>query len=182
MIKLIFSAALLFAFTGINAQKYFTREGRINFNASTSMEKIEAINTKATSVIDFASGAIEWGVLIKAFKFEKALMQEHYNENYMESDKYPKSTFKGKIENISAINTSKDGSYNAVIKGSLDMHGVTRPVTANATIVVKGGAISASSKFKVLLADYNISIPAVVKDNISKEVEITVTADYSVFK
>ena len=175
-------ALLFFAAMGLHAQKYFTKEGKVSFYSKTNIEKIEATNSKATSVVDFGTGAIEWGVLIKAFKFEKALMQEHFNENYMESNKYPKSTFKGKIENVASINLGKDGTYNVVIKGTLDMHGVSKPVTANATFVVKGGAISGTSKFKVVLADYNISIPAVVKDSIAKEVEISVSADYSVFK
>ncbi|MBK9687691.1 MAG: YceI family protein [Saprospiraceae bacterium] len=182
MKKSIILASLIFTVFSVSAQKYFTKEGKVYFHSKTQMEKIEATNSKATSVIDFSTGAIEWGVLVKAFKFEKALMQEHFNENYLESNKFPKSTFKGKIENVSSIQLGKDGSYPVVIKGTLDMHGVSKPVTANATFVVKGGAISGTSKLKVLLADHNITVPAVVKDNISKEVEISISADYSVFK
>ncbi len=182
MKKSLILTLLLFTFWSLNAQKYFTKEGKVNFDSSTGIEKIAAVNTKATSVVDFASGAIEWGVLVKAFKFEKALMQEHFNENYMESNKYPKATFKGKIDNAASIKLDKDGTYNVVVKGTLDMHGVAKPVTANATFVVKGGAISATSKIKVLLADYNVTIPSVVKESISKEVTISIAADYSVFK
>ena len=182
MKKSIILASLVFTVFSVSAQKYFTKEGKVYFHSKTQMEKIEATNSKATSVIDFSTGAIEWGVLVKAFKFEKALMQEHFNENYLESNKFPKSTFKGKIENVSSIQLGKDGSYPVVIKGTLDMHGVSKPVTDNATFVVKGGAISGTSKLKVLLADHNITVPAVVKDNISKEVEISISADYSVFK
>ncbi|MFN8319329.1 MAG: YceI family protein [Saprospiraceae bacterium] len=182
MKKSLFLSLLMFTFLGLNAQKYFTKEGKVNFDCSTSIEKIAAVNSKATSVVDFATGAIEWGVLVKAFKFEKALMQEHFNENYMESNTYPKATFKGKIDNVASIQLGKDGTYNVVIKGTLDMHGVSKPVTANATFVIKGGAISATSKIKLLLADYNVTIPSVVKDSISKEVTISIAADYSVFK
>jgi polyisoprenoid-binding protein YceI len=145
------------------------------------MEKIDAENNKATSVVDFSTGAIEWSVLVKAFSFEKALMQEHFNENYMESGKFPKATFIGKIANPSSIVISKDGTYTVDVSGTLEMHGVSKSVSTKATFVVKGGAITATSKLKAALADYKIDIPSVVKDNISKEVDITVSANYVPF-
>ncbi|MBK8700791.1 MAG: YceI family protein [Saprospiraceae bacterium] len=178
ILGLAFVANMLPAFS----QKYFTKEGTVSFHSHTNMEKIEAVNNKATSVVDFATGAMEWGVLIKAFRFEKALMQEHFNENYMESSKYPKATFKGKIENITEVKIDKDGTYPVMLKGNLDIHGVSKPVTAKGTIIVKGGKISGSSKIRVLLANYKIDIPSLVKDNIAKEVDIEITADYLAFK
>lgn len=179
MKKFLFLFTLALIFDTISAQtKYFTKEGKVNFLSKTSMEKIEGFNTKATSVIDLTTSAIEWGVLIKAFKFEKALMQEHFNENYMESAKYPKAIFKGKITNIGAVNFAKDGEYTATISGNLEMHGVTKPVTTKAKFVVKAGKIIGTSTIKVLLSDYNIVIPSVVKDNIAKEVDITIEANY----
>src|SRR5690606_25912300 len=97
----------------LNAQgKYFTKEGKISFSSDAPMEKIEAHNRKANSVIDAASGKMEWSVLIKAFQFEKALMQEHFNENYMESDKFPKAVFKGVIQQHDKIDWTKDGVHN----------------------------------------------------------------------
>ena len=155
-------------------------EVKVTFFSTTPIEDISAVHSTSTSVI--VNDSIKFSLSNTGFVFPKPLMQEHFNENYMESPKYPKSTFKGKIENVSSIQLGKDGSYPVVIKGTLDMHGVSKPVTANATFVVKGGAISATSKLKVLLADYNISVPAVVKDNIAKEVEISISADYSIFK
>ena len=89
--------------TSLSAQKYFTRDGMISFTASSPLEKIDATNKGATAVIDAASGALEFAVLIKGFIFEKALMQEHFNENYLESGKYPKATFKGKIADAEYI-------------------------------------------------------------------------------
>lgn len=181
MKKIIVLSFAIFLSFQINAQKYFTKEGKISFESKTSMEKIDAINNKATSVIDLTSGAIEWSVLIKAFSFEKALMQEHFNENYMESGKFPKAVFKGKITNPSAINLAKDGSYTVDVSGTLEMHGVSKPLNTKATFIVKGGTISATSKIKAALADYKIEIPSVVKNNIAKEVDIMISANYAPF-
>jgi len=106
-------------------------------------------------------------------------MKEHFNENYMESSKYPKATFKGKLDNLSAINLSKDGTYPVTVTGQLEIHGVSQPVTAQGTVTVKKGAIiSANSKLSVALADYKIEIPKLVGDNISKTVDIVIQADY----
>ena len=154
--------------------KIFTKTGTINFDASGEMETIAAVNKKATCVVDTKTGAMEFAVLMKAFTFEKALMEEHFNENYIESDTYPKSTFKGKIDNLSAINFAADGTYTANISGDLTIHGVTKATTAKGTFTVKGGKVTGASKFKVLLSDYNISIPAVVAKNINKEATISV--------
>ena len=159
-------------------QKYFSKTGKISFVSDAPVEKIEATNTSASTVIDASTGNMEWAVLIQGFKFDKALMQEHFNENYMESGKYPKATFKGKIENISVVNFSKDGTYNVNVVGNLEIHGVSKPVTATGTIKVTKGVVSATSNFSVKLEDYKIEIPKVVGDNIAKSVDITVQADY----
>ena len=179
-----FSFLILFAIavSNINAQKYFTKEGKVSFFSMAKVEKIEGITNKATSVLDASTGAIEWGVLVKAFRFEKALMQEHFNENYLESSKYPKATFKGKIEDLTALNLSKDGKYTVKVKGNLEMHGVSKPITTTAEFVVKGGKITATSKIKVLLADYKIEIPSLVKDSVAKDIDISMEADYQVLK
>ena len=169
---------LLLSTQFVIGQRYFSKTGKISFHSEAAMEKIEATNTSASTVIDVATGSIEWAVLIQGFKFEKSLMQEHFNENYMESATYPKAKFKGKIENASSVNFSKDGVYNVTVKGELEMHGVTKPVTAQGTITVKGGAISAKSKLTVLLADYGIEIPKLVEDNIAKSVDLSIQADY----
>lgn len=161
-----------------SGQKYFSKTGKITFHSEAPMEKIEATNTTASTVLDIANGNIEWAVLIQGFKFEKALMQEHFNENYMESGTYPKAKFKGKIDNISAVNFKKDGEYPVTVSGQMEIHGTTKPVTASGVITVKGSAINAKSNFSVALADYGIEIPKVVADNIAKTVDIQVQADY----
>lgn len=161
--------------------RYFTKNGKIHFDCTTpsSPESIDGTNEKATSVIDASSGAIEFAVLMKAFEFQKALMQEHFNENYVESDKFPKATFKGNITNFSTINLSKDGSYPATVKGQMTLHGITKEVSANGTVTTKGGAItSAQSEFKLLLKDFDVTIPSVVQDKVAKEAKIRLDLTY----
>lgn len=178
---LVFVSVLFFCNT-LHAQKYFTRTGNIVFSSDAPMEKIEASNQKATSVMDISTGKMEFAVLIKAFQFEKALMQEHFNENYMESDKFPKAIFKGGILDISKVDFSNDGTYPVKVKGNLTIHGETNEVETEGVIVIKDGKISASSTFEVAVADYKIAIPKVVRDNIAKIVAITVNIDYELFK
>jgi len=154
--------------------KYFTKSADIKFDASGPMEDIKAENKKATFVLDAKTGAIELAVLLKAFEFDRALMQEHFNENYVESDKYPKSTYKGKITNFSDVDLTKDGSYPVKITGQLTMHGKTKDVPAKGTLLVKGGKVSGTANFKVQLSDFDIDIPGVVKDKISNTVNLNV--------
>lgn len=178
---LILTAALLS--TAVFAQsKYFTKSGRITFDASSPLEKIEAYNDKATSVVDFSTGQVEFGVLMKAFLFERALMQEHFNENYVESDKFPKATFKGTADNIQSVDLNKDGTYTVKVNGKLTLHGVTKDVETAAVFTVKGGVLSATTDFKIAPEDYDIAIPGVVKDKIAKTVNIQVQSGYQVLK
>jgi len=167
---------LLAAFGSALAQKYFTRDGRINFVASTPLETIDATSKGANAVIDATSGAMEFSVLVKGFIFEKALMQEHFNENYIESDKFPKASFKGRIQDPGAIQWTKDGSYPVKVKGTFSVHGVEKERTMDALITVKGGKITASSTFEVATADHDIKIPSVVQDKIAKVVRVSVEA------
>lgn len=169
-------AIVLLASTSTFAQKYFSRTGHVNFFSDTKMEDIKADNNKATVVLDAPTGAVEISVLIKSFEFEKALMQEHFNENYMESDTYPKASFKGKVDNIAAVNFKKDGTYNSTVTGDMTMHGVTKKITINVTITVAGGKITANSKFQVVPEDYKIIIPNTVRDNIASKIDVTVDA------
>ena len=155
-------------------QNYITKTGHIKFYSDTPVETIEANNHAVNSALNPNSGDFVFKVLIKSFVFEKALMQEHFNENYMDSDEYPNSTFKGKITNISDIDFSKDGNYDANIKGDLTIHGVTKPVEEKGTFAVKNGKIRGKSVFKVLLEDYKIKVPGAVKKQISESIEVTV--------
>ncbi len=174
-------ALILTTLHSFGQTRYFTKNGKIHFDCTTpsSPESIDGTNDKATSVIDASSGAMEFAVLMKAFSFQKALMQEHFNENYVESDKFPKATFKGTISNFSTINLSKDGNYPASVKGQMTMHGITKDISANGTITVKSGAITAAkSEFKLLLQDYDVTIPSVVQDKVAKEAKISLDLTY----
>lgn len=181
---LSFAILLTVTFSSVAQSKYFTRNGKINFDAttSTSPEKIEGKNDKATSVLDASNGQMEFAVLMKAFMFEKALMEEHFNENYVESDKFPKATFKGAIKNMSEVSLTKDGTYPVKIAGKLTVHGVTKDVETAGTIVVKGNSINAKSDFKIFLANYSIEIPSLVQDKVAKEATIKVDVNYELLK
>lgn len=177
--KIVFTALAFVALaSAATAQsKYFTKTGHVSFYSDGPMEKILAHNYKATSVVDASTGAMEFAMLMKAFEFEKALMQEHFNENYVESGKFPKATFKGKVENIGSINFAKDGTYNVKVKGDMTIHGVTKAVETDGKFIVKGGVISAKSEFNIKLADYGIQIPGAVTGKIAETVKITVNVD-----
>lgn len=178
MKKIVFLLGLLIMVTSVHAQKYFTRTGSITFFSSTSIEDIEAKNKTVTAVFDAKTGDIQFSVTMKAFQFEKALMQEHFNENYVESDQFPKSTFKGKIINISDIDFSKDGIYNSEIEGSLTLHGVTKTIKAMATFTIEKGEVVGESVIKVNPEDFEIEIPSMVREKIAKELEVTMVMNF----
>jgi polyisoprenoid-binding protein YceI len=179
---LLLAAGFVLSAAVFSQDRIFTRKGAISFYSKAPLEDIEAHNNAAVSVLDKGTGAIEFSVLMKGFEFAKALMQEHFNENYVESDKYPKATFKGKITDISKVKFGADGSYTVPVTGQLTLHGVTKDLKATATIVVKGGAVSGTTGFTVSLEDYNIKIPAVVKDKVSKTVKVVVNSNYENMK
>lgn len=160
-----------------HAQKIYTKEGIIGFHAGTKLEDIDATNSRATCIIDKSTGDMEWSVLVKGFKFKRALMEEHFNENYMESNTFPKATFKGKISAISDVKFGADGVYNVKVNGKLSIHGVTNDIATNGKIIVKNGISSVESKFNVVPEDYKIEIPSAVRDKIAKSVEITVSGN-----
>jgi hypothetical protein len=153
---------------------YLTQDGKIKFNSDTPAEKIEATHASASCVLKPEDGSMAWKVLIKGFQFKKALMQEHFNENYMESNKFPQATFTGKIVNLQEVNFNKDGQYKVTVKGKMKMHGVEKDVEVPGTIGVKGKEFTLKSNFSVACTDYGIEIPAVVRDNIAKEIKISV--------
>lgn len=169
------SLLLLSAGAALAQSKYFTKAGKISFFSKTSMENIEAVNNKVVSVLDIATGQLEFAVLMKGFEFDRALMQEHFNENYVESDKYPKAVFKGAIENSKAILLTTDNIITVKVTGTLTMHGVTNPVNTTAVITVKNGVVAASCSFSIALADYKITVPAVVAEKINKKIAVAVT-------
>lgn len=167
---------LFFLSNSAFAQKYFTRTGLINFYSKTPLEDIDANSNQASAVVDLEKGEVAWAVLMKSFLFKKALMQEHFNENYVESTKYPKATYKAKILNYSADLLKKDGLHEVVVDGTMTLHGVTKPFKTKGTIEVKGGELLLKSAFKLIPEDYNIKIPQLVRDKIAKEINVKVEA------
>ena len=185
MKKLLFLIILpLISVPATQAQKYFTKSGKINFDATSpsSPERIEAVNRTATCVLDAASGAIQFSVLMKGFEFERALMQEHFNENYVESSAYPRSEFKGQVVNNAEVNYGKDGTYSVKVRGKLTMHGVTKDIETDGKLTVQSGKIVAAATFSALLSDYNISIPGLVADKVAKTAKIIVNCNLDPLK
>ena len=181
--NLILFVALVFTLSvSFGQSKFYTKTGKISFISKAPLEEIEGKNKTVTAVVDSKTGAMQFALQMKGFEFEKQLMQQHFNENYVESDKYPKAEFKGTISNNSSINYSKDGTYPAKVKGKLTIHGITKDVETTGTLKINGGKIDANSTFNVLISDYNIKIPAVVKDKVSNTIKITVDCNLEPLK
>ena len=178
--KLIISA-LLFLAVLIPAvgysQLYSTRSGFIGFYSKTALEDIKGENNQVYAIIDAGKKNLAFAALLKGFIFPKELMQEHFNENYVESDKYPKATFSGAYTGDVALD--KDGVYKVMVKGNLTLHNVTRPVETPATLEVKAGHVVGAAELKLKPEDFNISIPSVVRDKIDKEITVRINIDCS---
>ncbi len=169
IILLVFSAQFC------SAQKYICKNGFISFFSETPVENIEAKSNEATSAFDATTSDLVVIIPIKSFKFEKSLMQEHFNENYMESEKYPKAFLKGKIISTSPIDFKKDGVYKVSAQGKLTIHNVTRDINIPGTLTVKNGVISLDSKFIVRCADYGIKIPKIVMVKVAEEIQVSLS-------
>ena len=164
--------------TSTAQQRLLTRNGAVSFYSKTSLETIEAHTQAAVSVLDKQTGQMELRVLIKSFEFEKALMQEHFNENYLESDKFPKSVFEGRIDEPIKVDFSHEGTYTQPVTGELTIHGETKKITTPVVFVIQKTSVNAVAEFSIALADYKIAIPAIVEDKISKSVKIRVKLKY----
>ena len=178
-IKIIIILALMLQSASLWAQRYITKDGHVSFYSEAPLENIEAHNHQALSIIDFEKQEIVVSLLMKGFEFEKSLMQEHFNENYVESDKFPKATLKCDFSSNEAVTLDKDGTYTINIEGQLTIHGVTQPLSTPATIVVEGGEVGGEAKFEIKVADHDIEIPKVVAKNIAEAVEVTIAFYYS---
>jgi polyisoprenoid-binding protein YceI len=153
------------------AQKYTAEKAFISFYSHAVVEDITAENTKVSTIFNEATSEIVFSVPMKEFKFAKSLMQEHFNEKYVESEKYPKATFQGVV---AGYDPKATGVQNVKAQGKLTIHGVTKDIDVPGTIEVKGNKRSMKSKFMVKVADYNITIPTLVFQNIAEEVEVTI--------
>jgi hypothetical protein len=173
---------LLLIGVGVNAQKYVTKNGNIRFLSDAPMEKNEAVNQQVYAALDATTGDFVFKVLIKSFQFKNALMQEHFNENYMESDKFPNSTFVGKVTGAPGVKFTADGIYPVKVEGKLTIHGVTNDIQVKGTLEVKGGIITGKSVFFVKLPDYKIAVPNAIVQKLSNTIEITVNVPMEKFK
>jgi len=164
---------------GKSQSLYKATSGEISFFSKTPVEDIEAINKKTQGILKPKTNEIVFVAPIVSFHFEKPLMEEHFNENYMESDKgndYKTAIFKGKI--IGDVDYTKDGEYKVTVKGTLKIHAVTKEREIPGTITVKNGKFHVNSKFQVKLKDHDIAIPKLVIKNIAEVVDVTVNIDF----
>ncbi|WP_372776646.1 YceI family protein [Mangrovibacterium sp.] len=179
MKTLVFSIFLTLFATGLFGQEiYFTKTGTVIFDSSTPLETIHAENNQVTSFLKTTNGELNFAALMKSFKFKNALMEEHFNENFIESSKYPKAVFKGQIQNWSAIDLSKEEAHEANVEGELTLHGVTKKISTKAVLHPQNGKIAGTCDFVVSAEDFDIKIPALVRDKIAKEVKVTVNVNY----
>jgi hypothetical protein len=162
-----------------HSQKYITKTGVIDIYSATSLFTIEGKNQSVGSIIDASNGQVAASAMITAFKFKEALLEEHFNENYMESHKFPKAQFKGQITNWSSVNIAKDGTYAITLEGDLTIHGETRPIKTQGTLVISSGKIKATTEFVVSLANFKIKVEENYKDRINDEVKLTINFDYA---
>lgn len=166
--------------------KFFTRNGQIAFDAegiTDYFEEIKALNKEAVCVLDLQSGKMEWAVRMKGFHFKNGLMEEHFNENYVESEQYPKAVFKGDLAGLPDKEAfQKAGSWPVTAKGLLTLHGVTHQVTSTGSIQSNGEGLHTVAAFSVKLEDYNIKIPSIVGSKIAEVVDITVDASLEPLK
>ena len=154
-----------------------TKNAELTLFSKTPIEDIQAVTKNAYGILNLESGELQFGVSVKSFQFRKSLMQEHFNENYMESDKFPAAKFKGKL-NI-PIDTSRDGEYQVIATGDLEVHGVTQKRSISGTIKVSKGKLEINSAFDVKCKDHNIKIPSLVFKNIAETIRITLKGTFT---
>ena len=149
-----------------------------HFYSDAPIEDIEATNEEAIGAIDLTKGTVAVSMLIRNFHFDKSLMEEHFNENYLESEKYPKALFKGKIQDFESLDFTQTGTFTAMAIGELEIHGVTRPIKSDVNFEITDNSIQAKTLFKVALEDHDIKIPKLVIKNIAEVVDVDVTFNF----
>ncbi|RZK17532.1 MAG: YceI family protein [Hymenobacter sp.] len=156
--------------------KYLTKTGYISFFSASIMEDIEAKNNKVAAVVDLTTGQLAFSVPVREFQFKRTLMQEHFNENYMESEKFPKATFTGQLTNVAQLlKQLPTASQNVEAEGLLTLHGVTHKVAVSGTLQLRDGQLVVFAYFNVAPADYAIDIPLLVREHIAKSVSVRVS-------
>lgn len=175
MRRVLFIALLTLVFHyGANAQKFISEKNHVSFYSKAPLEDIEAHTYKSKSILDTGSGEIICTIPINTFQFKKSLMQEHFNENYLESHKYPRAKFKGKVSGFEKTS----GKQKVTAQGTLEIHGVSKEVTIEGEMEYSPQEISIRSQFPVRLSDYKIKIPKLVVSNIAEVVEVRIELIY----
>lgn len=173
MKQIILVLAIIFSISNLFSQGiYKSTSGKITFFSETPMENINAANKQLKALLNTKNGEVAFVVTNVGFEFDKPLMGEHFNENYMESDKYKISVFKGKI--VETIDYTSNGEHKVTVKGTIDIHGVTQEREMSGKLIIKDGAIAVICSFNVLLKDHKIKIPKVVTENIAETVKVSV--------
>ena len=165
---------------GFTQDKYFTREGQIKFFSKAPLEDIDAISKKANAIFDAGTSEVVARVSIKTFDFKKKLMREHFNENYLESDKYPRGEFKGRLKDFDFDKMVPGEKSNYLVEGELSIHGKTKKINTIVSLELLGDIIHAKASFKIRVKDYDIKIPKIVIKNIAEE--ITISLDFDIKK
>lgn len=178
MKKSIFLLVFVATSHSLWAQQFISEKSQVSFFSATPLENIDAYTTEAKSLFDVSNGQIAFSVPIQSFVFEKSLMRQHFNDSYLESEKYPKATFKG---TVSGFRLNR-GKQKVTAKGDLVLHGVTRTITSEGTMEVKNGKITLLTSFPVQLEDHQIKIPKVVFYNIAKEVQVKMNILYKPYE
>ena len=175
----MFLPALMAFHLSANAQAIFLgTTDTVSFFSETPVANIDAKSSQAVGAVNQSTKDVFFKVPMKTFVFKKALMQEHFNENYVESDKFPYATFKGKITDN--VDLTKDGTYTVSVTGDFTVHGVTKPRTIPGTIVIKGNTMNLKSSFDVKIADHDITIPTVVATEIAEVINVKVYGNLSI--
>ncbi|UOQ97829.1 YceI family protein [Hymenobacter sp. 5317J-9] len=154
--------------------RYSTSAGLITFFSTAPLEDIEALNPKVAAVFELATGQLAFSMLMRDFQFKNTLMQEHFNENYAESEKYPRARFTGTLVTMPDEATLRSGPQPVYVQGVLTIHGVKRKVRVPGTLHLRDNDLVVTSKFAVAPADYKIKIPALVRNNIAKSIDVSV--------
>ncbi len=172
--RFLLSIGVVLLSLSIHAQRFKSVTSSVHFYSSAVLEDIEALNSKASSAIDLSTGDMVFSVPVNQFEFDKSLMKEHFNENYLESEEFPKIIFKAKLSNMDLV----EGDNQVKALGELDLHGVKRRIEVPGTLNFSGDEISLNAKFQVKLEDYKIKIPRLLFQSIAEEIEITVEFIY----
>ena len=181
MVKITFFSFLLIGLLqNLTAQKLIDRAGYVKFFSEAPLENIEAINQKVLAALDTENGKLAISITIKEFQFKKSLMQEHFNENYMESDQFPKAIFVGSLIDFNKDKLLSGDSFTWTAEGTLTIHGVARTYTCPVAFETSKAKLNAQTTFTISVADHDVKIPSMLIQNIAEKVEVTAIFNFDI--